>query len=102
MSCDVYRAISDRVKDIMGPDDDKTNAFIEALVPVCKAHIEQGLDTAILAHTLVNTSFSVMALRETLEECEHFAKVTRNNAETSRKIIREHWPPPDRTKWPYS
>lgn len=102
MDYDVYCAIVERVKEIAGEDDGTKHAFIEDIMAVCKRYHDEGMNLPLSARTLVFTASSMMVLMADLEDAEAFARYVRDGAETTRKIISEHWPPPERTKWPYA
>ena len=75
--------------------------FIRDIVRTCEAYHQQGLDvqhaTRLLHVIALNKAGTLMAL----PDAEALARFARNTSEATRKIISEHWPPPDHKRWPY-
>ncbi|MCV0381731.1 hypothetical protein [Nitratireductor sp.] len=62
----------------------------------------QGIYPFDFARICQDFADQLMLTHTELEDCEEFARSSRDSYEKMRKIISEHWPPPDQTLWPYT
>ena len=102
MNNDLYGKACDRAKHIGANGDPQTEKYIEDVMALTAEYHRNGLDLQYSARTLVEITFAMMMSMTHLEDCEAFACHVRDSAENTRKIISEHWPPPDPTLWPYT
>lgn len=102
MNYDLYSKVADRAKNVAANGNPQIEEYIEDVLAITAKYHANGLDLQYSARTLVEITFSMMMLMAHLEDSEAFACHVRDDAETTRKIISEHWPPPDQTKWPYT
>lgn len=100
MSSDLYSKASVRAKHIAANGNPQIEDYIDEIVSVSRRYHMQGLDIQFSARSLVEAAFAIMIVMTHLDDSEAFARHIRDSAETTRKIISEHWPPPDPAQWP--
>lgn len=77
--------------------------FLDDLLAVVQASHRAGRQHKHMACMLYELSYQLMTkaahnMDDTLAFCRYAAR----SAERSRRIVSEHWPPPDITKFPYT
>jgi len=98
----LFQELSDQAKRVAGTDNNDAHDLIDDIVVMIQSHHVRGTSVFDISHILLDLALAMNMKMAHLDDASAFAKFTRDQGETMRKIISEHWPPPDRTKWPYN